>query len=358
MKNRGMLLFDQAIKSESTRLCYTYWLKRFKNHYDLKDYDSILTIEPKKIQEMLEDFLFHIKKRYSRSSIENAFFGLELFLSMNDKILNFKKIRKMFPEQEKLSGDEAYTTEEVRKILDCCKSRKSKALVLFLASCGCRVGALEDLKRKDVTDMPMDCKSVLIYAGSKDEYPTFLTPEASNSLNDYYEERKKNGEYLDSNSPVFRAEFNKVGLGKVYSMSHQAIRSILYRAVRRANLPNRKRDEKNRYNIQIAHGFRKRFNTLLKSNNEINSNLVEKMMGHSITIQLDNSYLKPTKDRLFKEYVKAIPELSVDEAIKLREENRLKDKELSELRSKDKRIDKLEADFESVKNLLKRATPA
>jgi len=356
MENRAILLFENGMKTEATKICYYYWLRRFKSHFHLKDYDSILTIESKKLQEMLEDFLFHIKKRYSRSSIENAFFGLELFFSMNDVILNFKKIRKMFPAQEKLSGDEAYTTEDVRKILDCCKSRKAKALVHFLACSGSRVGGLEDLKIKDLSGMSMGCKSVLIYAGSIAEYWTFLTPEASKSLNDYFEERKKNGEYLDSNSPVFRTEFNKVGLGKAYSMSNQAIRSILYRAVRHANLPNRKRDEKNRYNKQIAHAFRKRFNTILKSNNDVNSNLAEKMTGHSITIPLDNTYLKAPKDRLFKEYVKAIPDLTIDEAIRLKEQNRLQHKRIKKLESdKDRRIDKLEKSLLEIKQHLKSA---
>jgi hypothetical protein len=49
----------------------------------------------------------------------------------------------------------------------------------------------------------------------------------------------------------------------------------------------------------------------LKSNNNINSNLVEKMMGHSTTIHLDNNYLKPSVDRLFEEYVKGVADLTI-----------------------------------------------
>jgi len=353
MESRAMLLFEQAIKSEATKKGYTYWLTRFKNHFHLKDFDSILTFEPKEIQVMLEDFLFYMKKRYSKSTVENVFFALELFLSMNDMILNFKKIRKMFPPQEKQSGGEPYTTKEVRRVLDCCKTRKSKAIVHFLASSGIRVGGFDDLKIKDIPDMPMDCKSVLVYADSIDEYQGFLTPEATKSLNYYFEERRRNGEYINSESPIFRSDHNKVGLGKAESMTSQAIRSILYRAVESASLPNRKK-VKNRYNKQICHAFRKRFNTILKSNNDVNSNLAEKIMGHSVTIQLDNSYLKPTKERLFEEFKKAIPELTIDESIRLKEQSKLKDERIKKLESdKDRRIDELEKKFSSIEGLLK-----
>ena len=69
-----------------------------------------------------------------------------------------------------------------------------------------------------------------------------------------------------------------------------------------------------RYNKQADHGFRKRFNTILKTTNTMNISLAEKMMGHSVTVQLDNVYLDPTMEQLFEEYKKAIPELTIDDS--------------------------------------------
>jgi len=188
---RSILLFEQAMKSEATKKSYTFQLNKFSKFYHIRDYDSLLKIDIKKLQEMLEDYLFTLKKTQSSGSIQTAFFAIELFFSMNDVVLNFKKLRKMFPAVEKKSGMSAYTTKDVQNILKITTSRKHKALVHFLASSGVRIGSLSDLKLKHLRDMPHDCKAVTVYPDSKDEYITFLTPEACQSLEEYFEERRK-----------------------------------------------------------------------------------------------------------------------------------------------------------------------
>lgn len=352
-KQRSILLFEQAIKTEATLKTYMFQLSKFRKFYSLKDFDSILTIDPKKLQVMLEDYLFDIKKRLSPSSVPQVFFPLELFFSMNDVIINFKKIRKMFPAGEKISGSDTYTDDEIRKIVDICKTKKHRALIHFIASSGVRIGSITDLKVKHLKEMPKGCKSVLVYGDTKDEYTTFLTPEASKHLDNYFAERGFSGELINEESPVFRTDRNKLGLGKAKPMTEQnasiTVRRIVDRAIKRIKASN------TRYTIQSAHGFRKRFNTILKSNNDVNPNLAEKMMGHSVTIQLDNNYLVPNVNRMFDEYVKVIPELTISEAIKLKEENKLKDEKIKSLESdKDRRIDELEKKFDNVERLLDR----
>ena len=68
----------------------------------------------------------------------------------------------------------------------------------------------------------------------------------------------------------------------------------------------------------------------------------EKLLGHSTSIQLDNNYFKPTLEVMFDEYQKAIPDLAIDESIKLKLELEKKNQKLSSLESKDKRIEQLE----------------
>lgn len=92
----------------------------------------------------------------------------------------------------------------------------------------------------------------------------------------------------------------------------------------------------------VSHGFRKRFATVLKSNKEINLSITEKLMGHSTTVKLDNSYFKPTLDIMFDEYRKAIPELTIDESQRLKLEIQKKDEKLSSLEVKGKRIEDIE----------------
>jgi len=65
-------------------------------------------------------------------------------------------------------------------------------------------------------------------------------------------------------------------------------------------------------------------------------------MGHSVTIPLDNTYLNALKDKIFIEFKKAIPELTIDELernkIKLEQQN----KKISELEEKNIRLNELE----------------
>lgn len=64
-----------------------------------------------------------------------------------------------------------------------------------------------------------------------------------------------------------------------------------------------------RYDVQVDHGFRKRFNTILKLDNSVNHNIAEKLMGHKS--DLDGTYLIPTLDELFSEFKKIICKLEV-----------------------------------------------
>ena len=92
----------------------------------------------------------------------------------------------------------------------------------------------------------------------------------------------------------------------------------------------------------VSHGFRKRFATVLKSNKEINLSISEKLLGHSTTVPLDNVYFKPVLEVMFDEYQKAIPELVIDQSMKLKLELEKKNNQLSSLEVKDRRIEQLE----------------
>lgn len=61
--------------------------------------------------------------------------------------------------------------------------------------------------------------------------------------------------------------------------------------------------------MQADHGFRKRFNTILKLENGVNYNVAEKLMGHRNG--LDRVYLTPTLEELFSEFVKAIHKIEI-----------------------------------------------
>jgi len=57
----SLLLFENAIKTKASYQTYKYGLDKFEDTFKLKDYDSIISIEDKKLQEMVEDYIISLK---------------------------------------------------------------------------------------------------------------------------------------------------------------------------------------------------------------------------------------------------------------------------------------------------------
>jgi len=336
-QQRSLLLFYSAIKSEKTKIQYEIYLEEFLKYFIIKNYDKLSQIEPKKLQEMIEDYvIYHKSRNKSASYIAGKVSALKLFFSMNDVILNWDKIRKMLPEKTKPSGDKAYSTEQIQVLLKNTAYPEYKALIHFMSASGVRVGCFEELKIKDLTDMANGCKCVKVYADTRHEYFTFIHYEAVESLNEYLETRKKNDEKITDDSWVFCSpvDYSKPFLS-------MTITSTLGRYVKK--FIGREKSKSGRYSIMSCHGLRKRFDTILKSNRNVNISLAERLMGHSKTIPLDNSYFKPVIEQLFDEYQKSIPELIIAEKYRLEQKIINQDEKIHELEAdKDRRIDGLE----------------
>ena len=347
MKNqRSILLFESSLKSEATRYRYKYYLDKFKDYYKLKDYDSILTITKKQLTTMLEDYVLFLRKNVSPNTVPTQMFAIQSFLEINDITINWKRIKRLFPAKIKLTGLNAWSTKAINKMLECAPDVRARSLIHFLASTGIRIGAIEEMKLKHLAEMPNKCKSVLVYPDSTEEYYTFLTPEASSVLDEYFEKRRKEGEQITPDSPVFRKAY-RIGISKATTLSKNNAEFIIGRIVRNAGL--RPPKEGSRYEIQLNHGFRKRFNTILKLNKQINSNVAEKLMGHKNG--LDAVYLTPTKKELFEEFQKAIVDLTISNELRLKAENMRLSKKQSDSETKTIKIDALE---ETQEKLLRR----
>lgn len=341
---RSLLLFFSAIKSKHTREQYGLYLDEFRRYFIIKDYDKLIQIESKKLQEMIEDFLIYQRNNNkSKSLVGGKLSALKLFFSMNDVILNWDKLRKMLPEKIKPTGDVPYSTEQIRILLKNTSNLEYRALINFLSASGVRIGCIEELKIKDLEDMPDRCKSVKVYADTIHEYHTFIHQEAVESLNEYLESRKLKGEHLTGDSWVFCSPIN---VSK--HLPAMTITSTLGRYVKKSL--GREKSKSGRYSIMSCHGFRKRFDTILKSNRTINLSLAERLMGHSKTIPLDNSYFKPLPEQLFDEYQKAIPNLIIDEKYKLESQIQEKQNEINLLKEKEKQVEHLQKTILQIQN--------
>ena len=330
-----------------TKKHYSNYLDEFRRYFIIKDYDKLLSIEQKKLQEMVEDFvIYHKSRSLSASFIAGKICALKLFFSMNDVILNWNKLNKMLPEKTKPTGDKAYTTEQIQILLNGTSNLEYRALINFMSASGVRVGSFEELKIRHLQDMPNGCKSVKVYPDTIYEYFTFIHQEAVESLHEYLESRKRKGEKITDDSWVFCSPFDNEK-----PLPTRTITSAMGRYVKKSL--GREKAKSGRYEIMSSHGIRKRFDTILKSNRMVNISLAERLMGHSQTIPLDNSYFKPVIEQLFDEYQKAIPQLIVDEKYRLQDEIKNKNQKLHELESnKDRRISNLESKIEQITALL------
>lgn len=319
MKQRSLLLFEESIKSPIARKNYLRHITYFLKFTKIKDYDGLIQVPNEQMETMIQDYVFHLKQTINPNSVPIYMTGIKHFFIMNRVKIFWDLIQKMYPEHVKKSGQKAWSDIHIRKMIEYSNSARNKALIHFMASAGARIGVHNyPLQVQHLKDTGDGCRAILIYAGEIDEYWAFLTPEATRALEDSFEERRKDNEKFYPDTPIFRKKY-VLGIEKSVQLSRNAAISVITRLVSRAKITRVKVNKKN-FDIQLDHGFRKRFNIILKLENSINSNIAEKILGHSVTIPLDGTYLPAEDERViekcFTEFKKAIPQLTIDNSLR------------------------------------------
>ncbi|WP_316506057.1 hypothetical protein [Nitrosopumilus sp.] len=73
------------------------------------------------------------------------------------------------------------------------------------------IGIFNGLKIKHLKEIDDEtygkCYAIIGYADEREEYITFLTPEAAKTLDQYFEKRRADGEKLTPESPIFREKY-------------------------------------------------------------------------------------------------------------------------------------------------------
>ena len=334
---RSLKIFEHSIRSDQTRTTYKYMLEKFRKWSIVNGYDELLQADQKSIQTLIEDYVMYLKGKISPNSFTAQLAPVILFFQVNDINLNLIKIKKLYPNTVKRSGYGSYSRQDIQSMLDNTNKKRTKAIIHLLASTGCRAGALCELKMKDVVDYE-NCKCILFYADAKEEYYGFLTPEACKALDDYLGQRMQDNERFTPETPVFRESYRLASLPARH-LSLQMLTEIIeatLKDIKRVRAPN------GRYTIQLVHGFRKYFNLVLKTRDNSNLSLCEKLMGHSVTIPLDNHYAPFSKENLFEEFRKAIPSLVISDVERKQALIESQKGKISKLEKNQKRIEQLE----------------
>jgi integrase len=200
--------FINTLHSDSTKESYTFCLEKFLNHYGI-DLLSFLTLPQHDITNLIIKYL--VNKKVSKQYKNLITATLKHACEINDILLNWKKIKKFVNSAEKTGNetngrDRGYTHEEIQRILDF-SGQRIKTMFLILASTGVRVGALRSLKFGDLEKIDNVYK-IIVYAGDKEEYITFTTPECAKEIDSYLDFRSRHNENITNDSFLLVQKYN------------------------------------------------------------------------------------------------------------------------------------------------------
>ena len=261
------------------------------------------------------------KEGKQSTAIENYVKPVILYYKMNDVILNTRKVNRFLPEKRRIKKDRAYYDSEISKMLEIADERM-RVVILLLSSSGIRIGAIQSIRLRNLKD-----NRLTVYENDKEEYITFITPECKKAIDNYLDMRLRYGEKLVEDSFLIREQFDirdKFQIKKARPIKRHAIRWMLDDIAKRCGVRS--------YEVPIAHGFRKFFTTQL-INSEVNPEIREMLLGHKIG--LTGCYYRPTEDKMYSEYEKAMDNLTINE------ENRLR-KKIETLTIEKSRLDRIE----------------
>jgi len=347
---KSVKIFRESVKSEETWRQYERNLIRFLQwsgfHADADAFLEKARADNKWVEAKIIDYIVEQKERVrngeiTAGTVANLRKPLRLFLEMNDVGLNWFKINRTLPQMRRFANDRAPAIEEIRKIIQY-PDMRVEVIALVTSSSGIRVGAWDYLKLGHIKPIERNgdvvaCR-LTVYAGTPEEYVTFITPEAYASIQRYLRYREYHGEQLTPNSPLLRRVFNTSkpikewngGASKSIALKHSAVKRLIERVLWRYGFRTKK---KRRHEFAIDHGFRKFFKT--RAEQVMKPINVEWLMGHSTGIS--DSYYRPTENELLDDYLKAVPLLTISEVEEVRKKSEQEKKALEE------RLNRLEA---------------
>ena len=241
------------------------------------------------------------------------------FYEMNDIDLRKRKIKKYIGELRKIHKGEAYTHQQISKFLHVSQERL-KAIILLLTSTGMRVGALPPLKLKHLTKIQeYGLYQIVIYENTKSEHIAFCTPESAAMIDSYLEYRKRCGEVLGPESPLFREDFDNdpFRINKPQHIQVGSLKSTLQIHAVKAGLREVEASENNkrtRKKVPLCNGFR-RFADTMMLNSKMNPVIKDMLIDHDVG--LEKNYYRPTLNDLLQEYLKAVDLLTIEESHRL-----------------------------------------
>ena len=356
--------FINAIKSPKSREGYTTSLKRYLNHLKLTEVNDLLINQqyPRLIESQIIDYIMTLRNDgLAYASIQFMVAPIMTFYSLNDIVLNRKKISRYFGEYKRVVKDHAYTVEEINKALQTADQRM-KLVILLLTSTGQRIGSLSVLTLGSLTRIEdYGIYKVTIYEGTNNEYYTFTTREFANAYEEYMAYRQRCGEKISFNNetkkwepeqtPLIRKQFDVTDLLQARHpqfMDTNSIRKILGShlvkcGIRNVEHPTAPKSTKRcRKAVALANGFRKfTISSFIRAG--LRHEIRELLVDHST--QLDQNYFRPGEEEVLEQYILAEPYLTMDPSVRLSQENQTLTMDRNKLESRLERLEQVCKDF-------------
>jgi len=308
------------------------------------------------------------------SSLPNMIKPIKKLLVMNDVGLAWKRIYTFYPDQDNTYQGRGYTRTEIRKLLEYSASIDTDFIILASSSGGLRLGAWNNQKWENVFPIydvngkykielddydskqgKIVCAGMIIYKNTLEQYTALISLEAWEKLNEYKKIWTKKMSRIPTDSD--HLILDRTSKRPVTSITVKArIEKLLIKSGLRGPLI----DGKRRHLIPTTHGFRRYWNKTMMQTESTKGTLSalvikERLLCHYGLVKTDKNYFWTDILEHVPEYLKAMPELMIDEKYrlnyKLEKANAENQKLLQANHEKDEalcRLSELEAKFERM----------
>ena len=382
-------LFRQGIRAKYTEEKYTRTLRQILCQYfedilegDFEERAAQLVRHGRNDQEWTRDLLLNLSRKLRErtalpkddpdylnpTTFGNYFKPVKKLFDMNDVVMPWKRLYATYPELDNIQESRGWSREEIGMMLKHAREPMERALVLVLSSSGVRIGGLVDLNWGDLVPVysvdgklvldpgaeacEVSCAMLQVYRGSAANYMAFITPEAYESLKVYgLTWADCMGRQPNPKDPIFLAT---KGVPKRASM--QSVKKRLSRMVAHAKLRPPNAGKAKRHNVPLTNGFRRFYNKTCKealSSDSPLASLIKKefMMGHKGMISLDQNYFKTSVLELAQEYIGVVPDLSIEDSVRLKRSNTQMSANIRVLEDRDAKITSLERKVSEMEDM-------
>jgi integrase len=299
--------------SISTVEAYIKAINKFVGFLGLEDPEKVLTaIQSGQVDPAakVDQFIDKSLEGVAHATVRNYLFGVKKWFELSGVKVDWERIE--FPSSAETSeSDRSPSKEELKNLLNHASSARDRAAIMVLTSSGLRIGTMLSLKvgdvdfgsYPDVAKIKVERKRGRKFVGKRRGsqgrvFFTWITEEAKKALMEYLEERRRAGETLTPDSPLFE---DSQGQGKFVTVEN--FERVWYRLLKRAGL----NEKSNRQYMLHVHTLRKYFRSNCVG---VDPSYRETWMGHKAGY-LDDSYFRAEEPLHLAEYRKAIPHLTI-----------------------------------------------